>query len=131
MTKPPPTIMPGSGRIVDNGEWIPLWPVVALPLLFVLLIMALGCLLPGCAPSLKVHERMGKLSAAARTACEAKADRCAAALLCYTSASNAGIALQAARQAIAEGKEDAEASVRAAALPAAAEAVCKVAKVSP
>ena len=96
-----------------------------------LAILLLLCLLSGCVPSLKVHERMGKLSQAARAACEAKADRCAAALLCHTAADNAGQALQAARQAIAEGKDDPEAAVKAAALPEAADAVCKVAKVSP
>jgi len=98
----------------------------ALSLLFVL-----AMLLSGCVPSLQTHERMGRLSAAARAACEAKADRCAAALLCHTAADNAGQALQSARQAIAEGKDDPEAAVKAAALPEAADAVCKVAKVSP
>lgn len=87
--------------------------------------LALIVLLNGCVPSLQVHERMGRLSAAALQQCIAKADRCAAVLLCANAAEDAGAALQAARERIAKGQEDAETAARAAALPMMADAACR------
>lgn len=82
-----------------------------------------------CVPSLQTHERMGKLSAAALQQCITKADRCAAVLICANAAEDAGAALQAARERIAKGQEDAETAARAAALPLMADAACKSAGV--
>lgn len=88
-------------------------------------LMLVALLLGACVPPLQVHERMGKLSAAALQQCIAKADRCASVLLCANAAEDAGAALQAARERIVKGQEDAEITARAAALPLMADAACR------
>lgn len=79
----------------------------------------------GCASTLPTSERMGRLAHNALRACKTDGSRCAAAQLCGHAAQDAAHALQKARQATAEGRVDPEASAAAAALPGAADAVCR------
>lgn len=83
----------------------------------------------GCGSTLATQERMGRLAARALRACKENGSRCAATQLCGHAAQDAARALQKARQATAEGRTDMEAAAAAAALPGAADAVCKSAGV--
>lgn len=90
------------------------------PVAFVLALLALT----GCASTLPTQRRLAGYVADAKRACKQDGRRCAAAKLCAHAATDAAEAVQKARQAVAEGREDAEAALRAAALPVAAEAQC-------
>lgn len=80
--------------------------------------------LTGCASTLPTQRRLAGYVASALRACKSDGRRCAAAKLCAHAATDAAEAIQAQRKAIAEGREDADASLRAASLPVAAEAQC-------
>lgn len=90
-----------------------------------LTILLLAVSLTGCASQLPVQQRLGGFVSDAKRACKSDGRRCAAAKLCAHSATDAAEAIQKSRQAHAEGREDAEATLRAASLPVAAEAVCR------
>lgn len=81
--------------------------------------------LTGCASTLPAQKRLGGYVADAKRACKSDGRRCQAAKLCAHSATDAAEAIQKSRQAVAEGREDAEAALRAASLPVAAEGQCR------
>lgn len=81
--------------------------------------------LAGCASTLPMQERMGRLAHNALRACKTDGRRCAAAQLCGHAAQDAAKAIQKAREATVAGRLDPEASAAAAALPGAADAVCR------
>ena len=87
-------------------------------LLSVLLIMS------GCASTLPLQKRLGGYVSDAKRSCKQDGRRCQAAKLCAHSATDAAEAIQAQRRAVAEGRENAEAAIRAASLPVSAEAQC-------
>lgn len=93
--------------------------------MFLKYIVIVLALLAGCGSTLATQERMGRLAHHSLRACKEDGRRCAAAQLCGHAAQDAAHALQKARQATAEGRTDMEASAAAAALPGAADAVCK------
>lgn len=113
------------------------------------LLLVSGCLPPDCGgasgalaglvcmlwlaacSTLPAQVRMGDLVAAALRACKTDGTRCQAAKLCAKSARDAAEAIQKSRESIAAGTEDAEASVSAALLPGAADAVCRGAGIVP
>ena len=78
-----------------------------------------------CASTLPTQRRLAGFVADAKRACKQDGRRCAAAKLCSHSAVDAAEAIQTQRRAVAEGREDAEAALRAASLTVAAEAQCR------
>lgn len=111
---------------VRPHDLAPLTELGASALLLVLaLVLGLLSSGAGCAPSLAVHERMALLVHAAVRACKEDGRVCDSAIHCARSARDAGKAIQDARRAAAEGREDADATARSLALPRAAEEACK------
>lgn len=121
--EPPPEVQTVPAPGVESAGYL---AVFALLLMLALVLNNLGC-----GTSLSVHERMGALSRGARRSCKQNGISCAAALVCARQALDAGEAIQTARKVQAEGREDPEATARALALPAAAEAACKAAGIKP
>lgn len=78
-----------------------------------------------CASTLPTQRRLGGYVSDAKRACKQDGRRCAAAKMCSHSAVDAAEAVQTQRRAVAEGREDVDAALRAASLPVAAEAQCK------
>lgn len=97
-------------------------------LLALALLLLIGVTLnSGCGTRLSVHERMGALSRGAlRRVLEGKA-AASVALPCAKAAREAGEAIQSARRAQAEGREDIELTTRALALPQETELLCRAA----
>lgn len=83
----------------------------------------------GCGTRLSVQERMGALSRGALRMAQAGKISAAVALPCAKAAREAGDAIQAARRAQAEGREEIELTTRALALPQEAELLCRAASI--
>lgn len=78
-----------------------------------------------CGSTLPTQKRLGGYVSDAKRACKTDGRRCQAAKLCAHAAVGAAQAIQAQRRAVAEGRDDAEATLQAASLPVAAEAQCR------